>query len=336
MLDSRVVLGCKAGVSLHKALLLMVVAAATGCSSSPERIIVAHVNDDVIRAGELKTAISEVAGDFSPEIMADPEGLEAVKEKVLKGLVQERLLLQKADQKKIELSTEELNQATRALTEGYTQATLQKILEARHIRYEDWLKKQQVKARIDKLLHQEIYRMVAVEPAEAEDYFQKNRKSFREPDRIHCLHIVAGKRDKAQKIRSLLEKGENFSAVARQYSESPDRDQGGDLGYVARGDYPGLFEQACFTLALGQTSDVIPSEYGFHIFRVIEKKPGHGLSMQEALPEIEKQLKEEKGRAQLRAWLEVLFREAKISIDEKAVQAVSIPGAAVPETMPKK
>lgn len=295
-----------------------------GCVSSADHRVLAHVGDGAIHVSDLKKIYAEESPEFSPEILADPEGSFTYKQTLLNNLIQEKLLLQTAEEKKITLTPEEEKRAADTLGEDYTQASLQKILESRHIRYEDWLRRQHAKALITKLIDQEITSKVSLDPGEVERYYQQHRKHFREPDRIHCLHIVAGKREKAKTIRSLLEKGENFAAIAKQYSESPDRDQGGDLGYIARGEYPAIFEAACFSLALGQTSDIVPSEYGFHVFRVIDKKPGHLLTLHEVRTTIEMQLREEKAKPLLRSWLDETYQNAKISIDEEALKGLSL------------
>src|SRR5262249_33302610 len=139
-----------------------------------------------------------------------------------------------------------------------------------------------------------------------------------------CRHIVASKRDKAERIRSLLDKGENFASVAQKYSESPDRENGGDLGYIARGDYPEIFEKACFALATGQTSDVIASEYGFHIFRVTDKQPSRQQTLPEVAADIARRLREEKATPRIKEWMDSLYSNKKITIDEKALRGIVV------------
>jgi peptidyl-prolyl cis-trans isomerase C len=183
------------------------------------------------------------------------------------------------------------------------------------------------------LIQKEVASEIQPDDGEVADFYKKNKPLFRLPDRIRCRHIVTSKRDKAERIRSLLDKGENFASVAQKYSESPDRENGGDLGYIARGEYPEIFEKACFTLATGQTSDVISSEYGFHIFRVTDKQPTRQQTLPEVAEDIARTLREQKTGPKLKEWMDALYRNKKITIDEKALGAVSVtlPGA---ETQP--
>ncbi len=235
------------------------------------------------------------------------------------------VLVQAAKANKILISDEEAKTLKDKLLSGYDTGDFERMLRKQNISYEDWFEKQRRKRLIEKLIAQEVHGKILLTDEEVEQYYQKYKPLFREPDRIHCRHIVTNKKDKAETIRRLLEQDENFANVAKKFSESPDRENGGDLGFIARGEYPTLFEQACFTLATGQTSDVIASEYGYHIFRVVEKKPGRQKTLAEVKGEIDRRLREEKALPLLRAWVDALYRNQKIAIDEKALKEVSIP-----------
>lgn len=78
---------------------------------------------------------------------------------------------------------------------------------------------------------------------------------------------------KAKNIKKHLDAGEDFTAVAKQYSEDPNAAAGGDLGFISKGTLSELkFEEAVFSLGVGQTSDIIESRLGFHIVNIIAKK----------------------------------------------------------------
>ena len=79
-------------------------------------------------------------------------------------------------------------------------------------------------------------------------------------------------RDNLDGLR-LLRQGEDFAKVAKEHSLSPDREQGGDLGFFAKGEMPPEFDAIVFKLAPGRISDLVQSDYGFHIFLVAHRKP---------------------------------------------------------------
>lgn len=296
------------------------------CSTPPDRAVLARVEKEKIRVADLKKIFAEQAEQYGPDLLNDPEGNRTIKKKLLNALIEERLLLQIVREKKIALTPEEEEALMTRIRSGYSRGELEKTLREKKIAMGEWLERQREKKLIEKLLEGEIYSRITPTRKEAEDYYRKYRRWFFEPDRVRCRHIVTNKEEKAKTLLSLLNQGESFDKVARQYSESPDRDRGGDLGFLAAGEYPGVFQAACFTLAVGQTSEIIASPYGFHIFRVVEKKPGRQIPFEEATPAIQRQIRQGKGREELRKWLDDLHRNKKITIDEKALERVSMGG----------
>jgi peptidyl-prolyl cis-trans isomerase D len=119
-------------------------------------------------------------------------------------------------------------------------------------------------------------------PKEIEDYYQNNREKFGQPKRIRVRHILirfdpkdpeamAKARKKAESIREEAMKGKDFTQLAKQYSEDPGtKAQGGDLGYISRGQVVPEFEEAAFSLKVGGISTLVQTPYGFHILKVDE------------------------------------------------------------------
>ncbi len=305
----------------------------TACTPPPDRVVLARVGGEKILVGDLKRALEEQKDIYGNEILKDPEGAAAIKKRALNALIEEKILIDEASRKKITLKPEEKKSLEEEIRDGYQKGELEGILKEKHLSTDDWIEKQEQRLLTRKLIDQEVTSQVEVRDEEIADEYRDNRGRYRLPDRIRCRHIVAGKKDKAQTIRVLLEKGENFANIARQYSESPDRDQGGDLGYIVRGQFPDIFERACFSLATGQTSDVLASEYGHHIFRVTERLPGRQKTLKEVEPEIAQRLRDEKAQKLVGPWLEALYKNAKIAIDEKALERFEV-GVSDPEEKP--
>jgi peptidyl-prolyl cis-trans isomerase C len=320
---------------MRRAFLLPVFAISflAACAQSSKPVTVATVGGEAIDADAFSVALSERLDDYGADVLKDPEGLKVVKKTVLDGLIQERVLLQAAKEKGVSLTPEEAKAVDDGIHAAYGPGELEKILKEKNLSLEEWRQRQIHKRLIDKLIRKEVTAGIQPSDEEVADYYKKNKPLYRLPDRIRCRHIVTSKRDKAERIRSLLDKGENFASVAQKYSESPDRENGGDLGYIARGEYPEIFEKACFSLGTGQTSDVIASEYGFHIFRVTDKQPTRQQTLPEVASEIGRTLQEQKTGPKLKEWMDGLYRNKKITIDEKALKGVSVtlPNA---ETLP--
>jgi peptidyl-prolyl cis-trans isomerase D len=117
--------------------------------------------------------------------------------------------------------------------------------------------------------------------------YQDNIQQYEVPNRVHVEHILfktVGQTDalveetkkKAEEVLKQAKKGAKFDELAKKYSEDPGtRDKGGDLGWIRQGQTVPEFEKAAFSLAPGQISDLVRTQYGFHIIKVLEKQTAH-------------------------------------------------------------
>jgi peptidyl-prolyl cis-trans isomerase D len=114
--------------------------------------------------------------------------------------------------------------------------------------------------------------------------YQQNIQQYQVPNRVHVEHILlmtVGKTDaevdeikkKAEDVLKQAKKGGKFEDLAKKYSEDPGtKDKGGDLGWLVQGQTVAEFEKAAFSLPKGQISDLVRTQYGFHIIRVMDKE----------------------------------------------------------------
>jgi peptidyl-prolyl cis-trans isomerase D len=118
--------------------------------------------------------------------------------------------------------------------------------------------------------------------------YQQNIQQYQVPNRVHAEHILlttVGKTDaevaeikkKAEDILAQAKKkGANFEDLAKKYSEDPgSKTKGGDLGWLVQGQTVPEFEKAAFSLPKGEVSDLIRTQYGFHIIKVLDKETAH-------------------------------------------------------------
>ncbi|HKU32314.1 MAG TPA: peptidylprolyl isomerase [Candidatus Nitrosotalea sp.] len=88
--------------------------------------------------------------------------------------------------------------------------------------------------------------------------------------KIHCAHILVEKQSVALEIKAKLSSGESFSKLAQQYSIDVSKKRGGDLGLFGRGVMVKEFEKAAFALEKGQISDVVKTQFGYHIIKRLD------------------------------------------------------------------
>jgi peptidyl-prolyl cis-trans isomerase C len=89
---------------------------------------------------------------------------------------------------------------------------------------------------------------------------------------IRASHILVSTRDEAETVLSELGDGKEFEELARKYSSCPSSANGGDLGFFSKGQMVREFEDAAFSLAEGEVSQPVRTQFGFHIIKVTEKK----------------------------------------------------------------
>ncbi len=141
----------------------------------------------------------------------------------------------------------------------------------------------------------EIMKDITVSEEEVAKYFEEHKDEFREPEQVKASHILVASEDQAIEILAMLEGGEKtFEEAAKEFSNCPSKEKGGELGFFARGQMVKEFEEAAFALEAGNMSEPVKTEYGWHIIRVDEKKPERIKELTEVNDQINEKLLNEK------------------------------------------
>ncbi|MBW2485454.1 MAG: peptidyl-prolyl cis-trans isomerase, partial [Deltaproteobacteria bacterium] len=141
-----------------------------------------------------------------------------------------------------------------------------------------------------------------------EAFYRENLSRYANPEQRSARHILiktseedsvdalAEKKDRAAKILELARTGEDFAELAKQYSEGPSGPKGGDLGFFSRGRMVKPFEDAVFSLNEGDISDLVETQFGFHIIKLEKIEPAHTKTLEEVKTEIAALIQEQKSR----------------------------------------
>ena len=140
------------------------------------------------------------------------------------------------------------------------------------------------------------------------DYYESNLEKFKNPQTVQARHIlikvdqnakaeeVENARQRAEDILKLAREGQDFAALAKQYSEGPTKTKGGDLGTFRREAMVKPFADKAFSMKAGDISDPVRTRFGWHIIKVEKVNPAKTRSLDEAREEIEKKLKTDRSR----------------------------------------
>ena len=163
----------------------------------------------------------------------------------------------------------------------------------------DYRRGEQRKIRYLLLDRDQARQKVVVPPTDVQRYYNDNIQQYQTPEQVRASHILletAGKNDadvrkRAEEILKQVKSGADFAELAKKVSEDKgSAANGGDLDYFGRGRMVPEFEQAAFSMQPGQISDLVKSQFGYHIIKVVDKKAGATRSLDEVRPQIQQQL----------------------------------------------
>jgi peptidyl-prolyl cis-trans isomerase C len=288
--------------------------------------VVARINGEAIEKAEFEQAVKDLEGQAGGPVPADQR--DRVYRDVLDRLIANHLLAQEARSRNVTVTdmevTDRLDQIKKQFPseQAFTDLLAQRGMTLAAIR--DDIKQGMS---IDKMLTAEIASKVAVTPAEVDDFYQKNPSQFQQPERVRASHILVSlgdnanavdkeqARTRAADLLKQVKEGKDFAALARQYSEDQgSAPGGGDLGFFQRGQMVGPFDQAAFSLQPGQTSELVETNFGFHIIRVAEKQPARTLPLTEIRPQLQQFLENQRRDQQTEAFVAALKAKGKIEV----------------------
>jgi len=289
--------------------------------------VVALVNGEPIAVSEfsreLALAYEVPEGATAPA----PDQLAALKHTVLQELVDRQLLLQDARAKHISVSPEAVQAAVARLKAEYQEGRFQEALSQGRLSEAAFESNTAARLTVEKLVDEVVYQRVAVTEEELQGYLDAHAQEFQEPEQVHAAQIVVKELEDAQRLRDELHRGAKFGDLARAHSLSADARLGGDLGWFPRGVMPPEFDAVAFSLQPGQISDVVTSEYGFHLFKVLERKPAHKKDLAQVRREVERRLLRDKKEKAQAAYVESLREHAVIRTNDAALAQLTGPPA---------
>lgn len=166
-----------------------------------------------------------------------------------------------------------------------------------------------------------------VSPQEVQQYYNAHQKDYQVPDQVKVRHILvkgsdAAAKAKAEGLLKQIKSGANFADLAKKNSDDPgSKEMGGELGFLKHGVTVPEFDKAAFSLNPGQTSDLVKTQFGYHIIQVEEKQTAHAQSLAEVTPMIQATLARQKAAQAAANFAQQLAGEAQKSGLAKTAEA---------------
>ena len=288
--------------------------------------VAAKVNSEII----ILSAIEERAELLRQKYVGAPISIseQDLLKDALNMIIEERLQIQEGkkygfivDEYAIDAAVEDIKKKNN-LADGQLQEMLKR--EGRTLEsYKNHIRDQIL---VSKITQFEISNRVKVSEKSIIKYYKKNQKEFWEEGKVRARHILfISERDssenqrraklrQAKKVLSEIRKGSDFSKLSIKYSEDVSASSGGDVGFVKRGKMVREFEEAVFSLKPGQISDIVETEYGYHIIKVDEVLPGKTLTLKDVKNRIHKILSMQKQKQVYDDWINELKKSAFIEV----------------------
>jgi parvulin-like peptidyl-prolyl isomerase len=227
----------------------------------------------------------------------------------------------KVSPKEVEAAIEEVKRRSAA-----SQEDLEKALTHEGLTLETYKKQIEKGLQRQKLIHWSVKVEAKAGEEELRDFYKRNLDRYPTNETYRPGHIlfmvpkeatpeaIGEIRKKAQKVLEKIKGGEDFGEMARLHSEDASSENHGDLGYFKRGELVPAFERAALRLKVGEISDVVRTEFGFHIIKLLDRKGTEPLPFEEVKEKVQADYYESEMEKAFKQYLSTLREKAVIEI----------------------
>lgn len=285
----------------------------------------AEVNGEMLLTTDFERELGSEVRLSESDLAFTPEQISVLKKNLLDNWINQTLLLQEARRINLGVSQEEVERRLLQMGKDFPKEHLQQSLAENALSWEELRPRVSRLIRMEKLMVTVVYPRVGVTEAELHAFYDAHREDFQEPERIHVLQIVVKTYEEAKRLSVAIRQGKSFPELARKYSLSADAQLGGDLGVFSRGVMPLQFDEIAFKLGPNQVSEVTSSDYGFHLFKLLDRYGPHIQAFPEARRRVEaKVLKAKRSEAE-KTFTRFLRTHGNVLVNDQAFQSAQAP-----------
>lgn len=290
--------------------------------------VVARVNGADITRGQLTQAVETMTGRMMQRgQQIDPVQRAEMENEVLEQLVAEQLVIQKSAAMKIDDLDAKVGQQLDELKKRFPNPEMfEQAMKAQGLNEAKLKEKITEGLRIDALLEQDVRSKIKITDAECKTFYDAHPEYFSQPAKVRASHILvmvpndADDKVKAEKkatidaARARVAGGEDFAKVAGEISECPSKERGGDLDFFGKGQMVKPFEDAVFALKDGEVSDVVATQFGYHIIKKTGSQEASTVKFEDEKSRITDFLANQKSEEQIKEYIKGLRAEAKVDL----------------------
>jgi peptidyl-prolyl cis-trans isomerase C len=294
----------------------------------PEKLpaIVARVNSEDVKKVDLDLLVSNLrAQNQNHPIPAERRN------EILRGLLDQlvtyTLLKQEAAARNITVAAAEVDQEIESMRkQAGGEAGFKQKLKERGMTMARLRSDAQTQMAIAKMMNAQVASAPPATDAEAKDFYDKNPDKFKRPESVRASHILIGvpkeasdadRKSALARIEQVLKRakaGEDFAVLAREHSQDGSAANGGDLDYFVKGQMVQPFDQVAFSLKPNDISDVVTTEFGYHIIKVIDHRVAGNVPLDEVSQRIKEYLTDQKKQETAQAFIAQLKQKSKVEV----------------------
>jgi peptidyl-prolyl cis-trans isomerase C len=300
-------------------------------------VAAAIVNGEIILKSDLDAVVSMYSGGGEGGPMGgahgdkqmDEERIKQLRKKMLDQMIDGEILYQASKEYPIEGVDEKAEEEYANILKQYgSEEDFLIEAEKNNLTIEKIKMNLKKNITIQSYLDNEVIAKIEIKEDEMKSFYEANKKQYEADEQVKASHILIKveegatqeQKDEAMKevakVQERLKAGEDFADVAKEMSKGPSAPRGGDLGFFGRNQMVKPFETAAFALNAGEVSDLVETQYGYHIIKVYEKKAAQAKSYDEVKPEIEESLKRQGFQASITKLIDDLKAKATIEIHD--------------------
>ncbi|PLX67375.1 MAG: hypothetical protein C0602_10660 [Denitrovibrio sp.] len=265
------------------------------------------INGERISKDEYNTFTS-----YSNSVMdTETRNNEAVVEALKRDFIEHRMLLQKAIEEGITVDEKKFQEIVDSFQTIKGQKMLSEFEKQLNLDFESLKELLRQRIVIGKLLESIAGNEIAISEEELKIFYEEKKKELEAEVTAHIQHIVTYEEKAAQNALSLIKQGIPFSEVAEKFSVAPERENGGDLGFINVNEYPEIFKES-LTLKKGQVSGIVKSEYGYHIFKLVEVQKKSSVNFDALKAKLYAELYGVKQENKVREYIDGLYEKSEI------------------------
>lgn len=287
----------------------------------------AEINGTVITMMTLNNEYRQILKQQGVEEENIPEESAAeLKKEILESLINQELLYQECRKNNISADEKSVSESFASVKSGFeNEKAYENALKDANMKEEDLVNRIRRSMAINVLVTDQITQHIAVTAEESRAYYDSHPESFERTEKVRASHILvmvaedAGEakkvaaREKLVEIQKKLNGGEDFAELAKEYSDCPSGENGGDLGYFERGKMVQEFENAAFAMKTGEVSDIVTTQYGFHLIKVTDKIEPGTVAYETVKSDLEEFMKQKMISSGVASLIETIKKNAEIT-----------------------